>query len=284
MSGNKRYVDAVLEKWQVRPVLPFGEPINIGDVGHINDDGGWEPVTTLKERLHVEVQGIRVGPPSGTVWDLQSGHEVKFDVKAQGQTSTLFPNAANAHARTEVSLGKSDSFVFAARDVAVTTATELTEVLKKIRHAYHERKHLSEQERWDKDYAYVFATADAADYTAIVAQESDTTVAVEASGDVPLPQAPAGLAAGVQFSASNRSYQHANQTPAEHCFFRAYKLHPRLFKRWDREEQVLAVAPMNDEQWLAYLDSLDLAEPDHAFYEVGVEQAQDEASSAGVGS
>jgi hypothetical protein len=240
------------------PIVPLGSPIDVGHVGTLSDENQWQPVTTLQDHLHVEPEGLQIAPANEDSWESTSGKDVSFRVYAEGEASELVPQVANAKARTEVTMAKSESFVFSARNVTITSANNLTAVIKAIRWAYHERRHLSQEERWNKDWVYVFAVADAEHYAALAAKSSHTTIAAEASGDVQLPTGPAGLSAGVEFTNSNNAYDKANEHPGHHCFYRAYKLNPSMFERWDNEEQeeISGITVVTEEQQLAAWDTL----------------------------
>jgi len=192
-------------------------------------------------------------------WDATSGHDVHFHVYAKGQTSKLVQNVADAKARTEIEFNSSDSFAFAAHNVQITTATEFSDVLTAIRHAYHERHDLPEDERWDKDLAYVFAVGDADRFTALIARSSDTDVVVTGKGKVGPPASAADLALGVEIGVSSKELEKANSAPAHHYFYRAYRLNPSVFRQWDDErlQEVSGtegIEPVTEEQILYLLD------------------------------
>lgn len=268
MSGESAYVSRVHSKYSVRPVFPLGTQLAIGDVGTLGNGVRWDPVGSLRDIVGAEPEDLRPEPPNEDRWSLDSGDDVKFRVFASGETSDLFKEVANAKVRTEVTLGKSDSFTFGARNVSLTTAHELNGVLRRIRFAYHTRRDLPQEQQWNKDFVYVFALANAEAYTAIIAEQDNTTVAVEVKGEVALPQAPVGLAVEVEFTAASRSYQHFSAAPTTSCFFRAFRLDPSIFRGWEDEHRVEALTEMSAEDVEAVWDSYDLPDPDEAFVQV----------------
>jgi hypothetical protein len=271
MSGVERFVKGVQSEFGVRPVIPFGAPIEIGDIGRIGDDGAWQPLSSTQHRFGVAPSNVRDEKPNEEVWDMTSGHDASFKVYADGQTSKLFTNVADAKARAEISFKSADSFVFASRDMDIHTASELSAVLEAIRRAYHLRRDLPEAERWEKDYVFVFATVDAQRFTALVAKESGTDIAVTGEGQVGPPAAAADLALGVSVGVSSKQVTKDNAHPAPSRFFRGYRLNPGIFTRWDREEaeELRGIVAPSKEDRLAKLEALPLPPVDEAFDEVG---------------
>jgi len=240
MANIAGFTRAVQDKYGVRPQVPFGSSIEIGDIGRIGSDGKWQPVSTTRKRFGCSPERIKKQPDSRGSWDATSGTNVVFRVYGDGDVSKLFPQVANAKARTEISFKSSDSFVFAAKGVTVTTATDVDEVVAAVRHAYHRRNTLPESKRWDQDLAFVFAVADAKTMTALLAEESDTDVALSGKGTVGPPLSAADIALGVDIGVSTKQLQKVRQSPAPRAFYRAYKLQPSVFRRWDKEKVEIA--------------------------------------------
>jgi hypothetical protein len=236
MTDIRGFVRAVQDKYGMRPVMPFQAPIEIGDVGHVGKDGVWRPRSTIRQRFGIAPGGIRSQSDARGVWQDQSGRNVKFHLYAKGQTSELYPNVADAKARTEIELGSARSFVFAAKGVTVQSATELDDVIKAIRTAYHNRRHLPEDRRWDKELAFIFAVGSASSFVAMLAESGNTKLAVMGRAKVGPPAAPAELTASIRFGSESNELQKVNQRPAPKCFYRAYKLNPSILLKWTREK------------------------------------------------
>lgn len=237
MADVRKFVAKVQEQYGMRPVVPFEQPIEIGDVGSIGSDGAWNPISTTGRRFNVAPADIRTTKDGSGIWSASSGNDVSFKAYAEGAVSQLVSSVADAKARAEITFGSSSSFVFAARNVTIRSATEVGDVIEAIRRAYHERDTRPESERWYKDYLFVFAVGDADRFTAMLANHKGTTVAVTASGKAgPIPVTPAGLAAGVQIGISSTELTRINETRAKGRFYRAYRLMPSILKRWDYEE------------------------------------------------
>ena len=200
----------------MRPVVPFEQPIEIGDVGSIGSDGAWNPISTTGRRFNVAPADIRTTKDGSGIWSASSGNDVSFKAYAEGAVSQLVSSVADARARAEITFESSSSFVFAARNVTIRSATEVGDVIEAIRRAYHERDTRPESERWYKDYLFVFAVGDADRFTAMLANHKGTTVAVTASGKAGhIPVTPAGLAAGVNIGISSTEVTRIHETRAK---------------------------------------------------------------------
>jgi hypothetical protein len=236
MADVSAFVRAVQENYGMRPVVPLEHPIAIGDIGRIGADGAWEPISTTRHRFNALPSKVRNTKDGRGIWDASSGKDVSFKAYARGQTSQLVRNVADAKARAEIEFGSSKSFVFAAKGVTIRSATEVGELIEKIRRAYHLRRRLPEGERWTKDLAFVFAVGDAQRLTAMLATRANTTVSVTGRGSVGPPSAPADLAAGVNLGIASNELIRFNQADAAGRLYRAYRLKPSLLTTWENED------------------------------------------------
>jgi hypothetical protein len=240
MADVRGFVETVQKNYGMRPVVPFEHPIAVGDIGRIGSDGAWNPLSTTRHRFDRTPEGRRRTRDGRGVWSSSSGENVTFKMYGRGRTSKLIANVADAKARAEIEFGSSKSFVFAAKGVTIETATELSALIDAIRFAYHRRDDLPEDKRWEKDLAFVFAVGDADRMAAMLSHQAKTTVAVTGRGSVGPPAAPADLAAGINIGASSNELMQVNQVKATGRFYRAYKLNPSIFRKWDRERFVEA--------------------------------------------
>ena len=236
MADVRRFVAIVQERYGMRPVVPFEQPIEIGDIGTLGPDGAWNPVSTTGRRFDVAPSGIRRTKDGSGIWSASSGDDVSFRAYAEGAVSRLVSSVADARARAEITFESSSSFVFAAKNVTIRSATEVGDVIEAIRRAYHERDRLPESGRWYKDYLFVFAVGDAETFTAMLANRKGTTVAVTASGTAgPIPITPAGLAAGIKIGISSDELTRISESRATGRFYRAYRLKPSILTKWNGE-------------------------------------------------
>lgn len=245
MPDVKGFVAKVQAEYGMRPVVPYEQPVRIGDVGTIGRDGAWNPVGTLRERVGASAGGIRTTKDRRGTWDGQSGRDVSIKSYAKGATSRLVAQVADAKARAEIEFSSSKGFVWAAKGVTIRSATEFGDVFDKIRRAYHNRKTARSQSRWEKDYAFIFAIGSASRFNALLAEQRGTSVVLNAQGKVGPPATAATLVARVSLDLATKELTQVRVAPASGVFYRAYRLNPSIFRRWDRErfEESEAVWP-----------------------------------------
>jgi hypothetical protein len=230
-----RFVSAVHERYGMRPVVPLEFPIEIGDIGRIGGDGSWKPISTVRHRFNSAPGGVRRTKDDRKIWEASSGEDVTFKAYQRGETSQLIVKPMEAKPRAEICFGSERSFVFAASEVTIRTATQVGDLIDKIRLAYHLRRRTPEDGRWYKEYVFVFAVGDAQCFTALMPKRAPTTVAVIGRGPVGPPASPGKLARGVRFGAESDELQRVHQNDARGRFYRGYKLRASILERW-REE------------------------------------------------
>jgi len=238
VANIKGFISDVQARYGWRPVVPFQTSLLIGDIGRIDKNGAWSPVSTTRDRFGLLPEGIRPGVAEDVVWDLISGNDVQFHTYGKGETSKLITNVADAKVRAEIEFKSSKSFVFAARDVTTRSATKFDKLITAIRAAYHNREDLPEDRRWDENLVFIFAIANAARFVAVLADQTNTALAATGSGSVGPPADPSRLAAGVRFGASSKQLQKVNAANAKGCFYRAFALKPSVFRSWDEDPLV----------------------------------------------
>jgi hypothetical protein len=235
MADIGSFISAVHERYGMRPVVPLEFPIDIGDIGAIRSDGSWKPISTIRHHFNCMPGGVRRTKDAHRTWEASSGDDVTFTAFQRGEVSELVPKAADAKPRAEIRFANEDAFVFAASDVTIRTATQIGDVIDKLRLAYHLRRSRPEDGRWYKEFAFVFAVGDARSFTAMLPKRAPTTVAVIGRGPVGPPTTLAKLAAGVKFGAESDELHRVHQTDARGRFYRAYTLQSEILQRW-REE------------------------------------------------
>jgi len=233
MANIKGFISGVQGRYGMRPVVPFQTPLAIGDIGMIDKNGIWNPRSNTRDRFGLAPEGVRTSQADQVVWDVTSGKDVKFRTYGQGQTSQLIRNVADAKLRAEIEFNSAKSFVFAAREVVVKTATQFDALITAIRAAYLNRDNLPEDRRWDATLAFVFAVANARRFVALLAEKGNTVLSATGSGKLGPPADPSKLAAGVRFGSSSNELQKVNAANAQCCLYRAYALKPSVFKSWD---------------------------------------------------
>jgi len=233
----REFVEAVHQRYGMRPVVPFEFPIEIGDIGMIANDGSWRPITTCRQRFYGIPGRVHKARDARMIWEACSGEDVTFTEYARGEKSELVPKWVDAKPRAEVELAGERSFLFAARRITVRTALETEDIIEKIRLAYHRRRQRPEEGRWYRDYAFVFAVGDAQRFTAIVPKRAPARLALMSRGPVGPPCDPAKVAGGVELGAAIGEWEGINKENALGRFYRAYRLRSDVLARW-REEPI----------------------------------------------
>lgn len=223
MANIDRLVRHAKRVAKMRPVLPLGMPLALGSIGFLEDDAFryWGTSDTL---LGVPAVAAATGAPLPLV-ELQSGRDVQITALAKGETSKTFGHLAKGSARLEVSLGRSGSYVMAARDVRVKTLKEPHQLAVPMLRAY-------EQGLWDPDYIVVYEVGIAEAFTAVLAHEADTKVLVSTSVKVGSGKLEAGnLAAKLSFQSSTNSVEKLIGASKITAFFNAYRVHTDFWGR-----------------------------------------------------
>lgn len=233
----REFIEAVHQRYGMRPVVPFEFPIEIGDIGRIANDGSWRPITTVRQRFYGIPGRVHKARDARLVWEACSGDDVSFTTYARGQKSELVPKWVDAKPRAEIELASGDAFLFAARRITVRTALETDDLIDKIRIAYHLRRQRPEEGRWYKEFTFVFAVGDAQRFTAILPRRAPMKIAVMSRGPVGPPSTPVKIAGGVDLGAATADIDGINRENAPGRFYRAYKLRNSVLERW-RDEPV----------------------------------------------
>lgn len=114
----KPYISASLDHLHMRPVLPLGNPLAIGDVVTI-DRGTLHPIGTVQDLLGVPL-GETLPPERKISTTLRSGRGVSARLLAKGEASELFPAAPSAKVRLEVSMEGTESCLALVTEPTIT--------------------------------------------------------------------------------------------------------------------------------------------------------------------
>jgi hypothetical protein len=234
MADTAGFVKEVQRRYGMRPVIPLEFPIEIGDIGTIGNDGLWRPISTVRHRFNSYPGRVR-RTTDDRVWEASSGEDISFTLYERGETSKLVPTVAHAKARAEIEFRSPAAFVLAARGVTIRTAIETDQLIDNIHLAYHTRRERPEDGRWYKEFAFVFAVADAERFTALLPANGRARIAITPKGTSGPPGSLGKLASLVRFGAGSEDLERTNQRDARGRFYRAYKLRPEVLARW-REE------------------------------------------------
>jgi len=227
-----RFVESIQSKYGYRPTIPYGSQIGIGDVGRMKR-GVWRPASTIGVKFGIDPASLGLrNPKSVGAWDTQSGKDVAIVALGRGKTSRAAGVVAKATVRGKIEFHSKRSFVFAAGNVTLSEATTFDTLVTAIRHAYHNRNKLPEERRWESDLEFVFAVGSARRFIAIFSNSKDSSLNFSGAGRI---QSAADLAGSVKFGTKTEELHVSDYEPAPNCFYRAYRLKPSIFGRWDHD-------------------------------------------------
>jgi hypothetical protein len=195
---RSRWVEVCRRELHLRPVLPEGKVVSLGDVVELADDGGVRLIGTSVDLIGVPVGATVRGGVRGSKTVL-TGDDVSYTVLGRGQASSLFPQFGKADIRVEVQLSRSDS-VFALVDKPM---------IKSIRSPFKFFAPMLSAYGtglWRDRYALVTDVASPVSYQVVRARTANTKVLLSARADVgaALPTDPISLAGKLGFAASSR--------------------------------------------------------------------------------
>jgi hypothetical protein len=175
MSSDDVYVRRVREALKVRPVLPFGLPIEIGVIGIVNGNE-FDRRGTAASVLGTEA-GETITAENKSDWSLTSGHDVQIRFLASGEASSLFPAVAPVDARVELSFGSADSFLLSARGVRITTLKDPVALIGAIIDGYQRRV-------FKRDYVFVYQEVRCDQVLALLGKTKNTNLLLSAQAKV----------------------------------------------------------------------------------------------------
>jgi hypothetical protein len=207
---------------KMRPVLPLGQPMELGMVG-VLDDGAFRYRGKVRTMLGQAPGKPLAGDGSPSI-ELISGKDVELSAHAGGETSEAFGDIAKAKARIEVSLDSKNSFLVAAHDIAILNLPEPERLLTAMLRAYGAGL-------WLKNYCFVYQIAVPSSFQAILSHQAGAKVLLSASGDV--GQGPVSLgdvSVKLNYERQRGELEQLIASKPTTAFFNAYAVKPHLFK------------------------------------------------------
>ena len=221
MADINKLVKACRSKLKMRPSLPLGQPISLGAVGYLEDHAF----------RYLGTAEIMLGQPPGALISgtgtpevaFSSGKEVSLSVHAKGQVSPTFGEIIDANGAIEVSLGSSNSYLIAAKDIAYSAMQDPVLLLRAMLERYSAGA-------WQKEYCFIYEIGTPASYTAMLSQQSGARVLL--SADVaPGPAISVGdLGAGIGFKRQSGALDRLISDQRMPAFFNAYRVKERFFR------------------------------------------------------
>ena len=220
MAAVDRYIEKAREEFKVRPVLPLGQPMEVGVIGRVTD-GAFHPWSTTDEILGLE-PGTFTTSAAQSAWQLQSGRDVSLGMVARGQAGHLFPNVPSANARAEIEFSSDDAFLMAAKN-PVFTALDSPKALADAMLVAQQRGD------WQDDYVLVYQVVKV-DYLMVLrASGTGGKALIEFAADVdPAGRKLADLAGSFSFNYVDQSLLSFEGTKVD-AFFNAYRVRESLW-------------------------------------------------------
>jgi hypothetical protein len=91
------------------------------------------------------------------------------------------------------------------------------------------------ERRWLQQFVFVFAVGNATHFNALLSRERGVAVVLNARGSVGPPADATSLVAKVDIHIAQKQLSQVEERPARGVFYRAYKLNPSIWRKWDRE-------------------------------------------------
>lgn len=206
---------------KMRPVLPLGQPVALGDCGYIEDQA-FRYLGTSETMLGLP-PGEPIAGESLQSVDVTSGKDVSITVHAKGQPSAAFNLVIDAEAAVEITFASSNSFFVAAENIQVFTMKDpvilLTELLR-----------LYKVGAWQKHFCFVYQVGIATSYTAALSHEASAKLLLNADAKLePAEVSIASLAAGFSFSRQSGSVERVIAKQDVTAFYNAYRVKKRFF-------------------------------------------------------
>lgn len=205
---------------KMRPVLPLGQPLELGMVGYL-DDHAFRYLGRVQTMLG-EPPGKPLKGGGVPVVDLVSGKEVDLAIHAKGTTSQAFGDIAKGKARVEMTFGSDKSFLLSAKDITIYTMEDPVILLAAMLRAF-------EAGMWQQEYCLVYQIGVAASYTGVLSRQAGAKLLLSTSAKLGKGKASVGdVAAGMSFERQSGALEQVVAPRKTTAFFNAY----RVKKRW----------------------------------------------------
>lgn len=191
--------------------------------------GKWVHLNTVLEKFGVDPRPLPAPPDTvqNNYFGL-GGDEFAFKTYAEGKPGKLVTNVADAAARAEVTFGSNGAFMFAVQQQTVKMLGSLEQLFGQIRLAYHTRK-------WEKDWAVVIGVASAKSFAADRGRSKNASMVISGHGKIGPPASVGEVSARMSFKYAESEVAHTAQAPANGFALQLVKIHPKWYRKWDRE-------------------------------------------------
>lgn len=211
-----------------RPILPLAQPLDIGHVGTVDNDGVFHHRGTIGSMLGLNSLGRELPIQDKQISvSVTSGRDVIVNFGAAARTDGVLAQFGNIKAKASIDFGSSNSFFLALNGLRVRQLEEPQLLLNAILLAYKQRPR-----RWHKDWVFVDRLGVADQLTVVLAKEANTTVLLKGSASAKIASASdVDLAAGFKFVASSKGVTQITGVKKAAAFYSAYRVRDRLFSK-----------------------------------------------------
>jgi len=211
----------------MRPVLPITQPLDLGSVGTIDDDGVFHYLGTIGSMLGLNSLGGELTPVinKDLAWSLSTGKNVKVGIGAKADTTGEFSKFANARGNATISFESANSSFLAVKGLTTRELAEPQLLINAMLSAYK-----ADQFRWKEDWVFIYQLGIAHRRTIILSSQANTKVLLKGSGKLAAGAAAnVDLAAGFQFEISTNSVEQLVGTKNDVAFYNAYRVKDSWF-------------------------------------------------------
>jgi hypothetical protein len=210
----------------MRPVLPLGQPLNVGHVGTIDEDGRFQYLGTVAHVLEVPAAGSVLSAQESPIQvTVTSGNSVKTSLQATAETTGPLAQFGDLKGKATISFERRDGFFLALQGLTIRQLAQPQKLFGPILNAYR-------QGRWEKEWVFIHRIGVTRHLTVILASEAGTTVLLRASGKAGLGgAAEADLAAGFRFVRSTKGVTKIVCGRNNRAFYDAYRVRDRWFSK-----------------------------------------------------
>ncbi|WP_148684989.1 hypothetical protein [Mycolicibacterium tusciae] len=206
---------------QMRPTLPLGQSMALGDCGYI-EDNAFRYLGTSDTMLGVPAGDPIPGKSQQSV-EIVSGKDVNITVHAKGEPSAAFNIVIDAEAAVEITFASSKSFFIAAENVHVFTMKDPVILLAALLKLFNVGA-------WQKHFCFIYQIGVASSYSAALSHESSAKLLLNADVNLaPVEVSIASLAAGVKFARQSGSVERIIAKRDVTAFYNAYRIKDRFF-------------------------------------------------------
>lgn len=222
---SKQFVSKVRNsEIAMRPILPLAQPLDLGHVGTLADDGAWGQRGTIQAILGLNSLGGELPSVDNDLRvSITSGKDVSVGFRADAKTDGLLKQFANLKGKASISFGSSNGFFLALQGLKIRQLAQPQLLVLAILNAY-------KAGHWEKNWVFVHQLGVAKKLTVVLSAERETTVLIQGAGKAALAAGTAvDMSAGFKFVASTKAVTQITGAKNLTAFYGAYRVRDRTF-------------------------------------------------------